>query len=436
MLKKKSISVIVTVHNSALYLRECLDSLINQTFSDFEVLCIDGGSIDESPIILEEYSRRDRRIRIVRDSNTSYGHKVNRGIELAQGEYLAVLESDDFYDSEMLDKLWTVADEKKSDIVNGSYEEFFNCGAKRFFIKQRMYSDALYNRVIVWNDTDMDYPIIPRYWTGIFRKAFLVQNNIRFNESEGAAFQDMSFRFLTTVYAGSTYHIPDTVYYYRIDNLSSSMNDPKRAIRIVDEFSYLKSVLRGKKETDRRRWKAFYEWKYGDFHAGIARSDAEVQNLFWKRFFEEYGKDFDRIEDLQVENKSVFLRLLQEKGADGLKSYFGELYESNRRRKEKIENFLEMSGDKQIVVIGSGIRGKNLCKSNPNIISRVACFADNSPAKIGTKMSGISIMSPQEAYNSYPDAYYFVAIKEGCDEVISQLKEIGISEDRIVDFWK
>ena len=87
------ISVIITIHNAEQYLKECLDSVCNQTFFDIEVLCIDGGSTDSSPSILKEYAQKDVRVQIINDSNTSYGHKINVGIEQARGKYISVLES-------------------------------------------------------------------------------------------------------------------------------------------------------------------------------------------------------------------------------------------------------------------------------------------------------------------------------------------------------
>lgn len=118
------ISVIVTIHNAEKYLRECLDSALAQTFTDIEILCIDGGSLDSSPQILEEYARKDGRIRIINDSNTSYGHKVNRGVQEARGEYISVLESDDMYEPFMLEKLYEVAEQYSPDFVNADYTCF------------------------------------------------------------------------------------------------------------------------------------------------------------------------------------------------------------------------------------------------------------------------------------------------------------------------
>ena len=121
---KIKISVIVTIHNAESYIRECLNSILTQTFSDIEVLCMDGGSTDRTPVILKEYASADSRIRIINDANTSYGHKVNRGIAEARGEYISVLESDDMYEPYMLEKLYEAAERYHVDFVNGDYTNF------------------------------------------------------------------------------------------------------------------------------------------------------------------------------------------------------------------------------------------------------------------------------------------------------------------------
>ena len=120
------ISVIVTVHNAEKYLKECLDSVTTQTFSDIEILCMDGGSTDSSPQILSEYASRDARLHVINDPNTSYGHKVNEGIRYAKGMYIAVLESDDMYQPDMLERLFGIAEQYEADYVNGDYFNIFD----------------------------------------------------------------------------------------------------------------------------------------------------------------------------------------------------------------------------------------------------------------------------------------------------------------------
>ena len=139
--KNIRISVIVTVHNAEKYIRECLESVLSQTFSEFEVLCMDGGSTDGSQIILREFAERDYRVRIVNDSNTSYGHKVNRGVEEARGEYISVLESDDLYEPFMLEKLYEIAERYETDFVNADYTSFFDINGKRIRQTVKMRSE-------------------------------------------------------------------------------------------------------------------------------------------------------------------------------------------------------------------------------------------------------------------------------------------------------
>ena len=94
------ISVIVPVHNTKKYLQECLDSILNQTYNDIEIICVDS-STDESVSILDEYSKINSRIHHVYNCNSSYGYKINLGIAVANGEYISIVDSDDYIESNM-----------------------------------------------------------------------------------------------------------------------------------------------------------------------------------------------------------------------------------------------------------------------------------------------------------------------------------------------
>ncbi|SFH06792.1 Glycosyltransferase involved in cell wall bisynthesis [Desulfotomaculum arcticum] len=111
------VSVIIPVYNVEKYLRQCLDSVINQTLQEIEIICIDDGSSDGSWLILEEYASRDYRIRILNQKNAGAGAARNRGLELATGEYLSFLDSDDFFEQNMLELAYAKAKEDDADIV-------------------------------------------------------------------------------------------------------------------------------------------------------------------------------------------------------------------------------------------------------------------------------------------------------------------------------
>ena len=93
------VSVIIPVYNVEKYLRQCLDSVINQTLKDIEIICVDDGSTDNCPNILDEYAAKDARIKIIHKKNEGYGKAMNVGISHASGEYIGIVEPDDYIDS-------------------------------------------------------------------------------------------------------------------------------------------------------------------------------------------------------------------------------------------------------------------------------------------------------------------------------------------------
>ena len=90
------ISVLVPVYNVECYLEQCLESLVKQSFKDIEMICVDDGSTDCSGLILDRYAASDSRIRVIHKQNTGYGDSMNVALDCARGEYIAILESDDY----------------------------------------------------------------------------------------------------------------------------------------------------------------------------------------------------------------------------------------------------------------------------------------------------------------------------------------------------
>ena len=113
------ISIIIPVYNTGQYLQECLDSVLNQTFADFEVICIDDGSTDNSYLILEKYAKKDSRIKIFKNhSNIGCVATKNKAISKSQGEYIYPLDSDDIILPETLQKLYSAIQCGLGDIVS------------------------------------------------------------------------------------------------------------------------------------------------------------------------------------------------------------------------------------------------------------------------------------------------------------------------------
>ena len=111
------VSVIIPVYNTAEFLRQCLDSIVNQTLQDIEIICVDDGSTDASLDILHEYASNDSRITILTQQNKGAGVARNTGMQIAHGEYLAFFDSDDFFDLRLFEKVTRKADATNADIV-------------------------------------------------------------------------------------------------------------------------------------------------------------------------------------------------------------------------------------------------------------------------------------------------------------------------------
>ena len=111
------VSVILPVYNVSSYLRQCLDSIVNQTLKDIEIICVDDGSTDDSPEILKEYEEKDKRIKVYYRENAGAGAERNFGIQKASGKYLSFLDSDDFFEPDMLEEAYKKAEECSAELV-------------------------------------------------------------------------------------------------------------------------------------------------------------------------------------------------------------------------------------------------------------------------------------------------------------------------------
>lgn len=125
------VSLLVPICNVERYLRECLDSAVAQTLKDIEIICINDGSTDSSPDIIREYVERDPRVKMIDKANSGYGDSMNRGLEMARGEYVGILESDDFMFEDSLQKLVAKADAEHADVVKGDFYLYWSTPSER-----------------------------------------------------------------------------------------------------------------------------------------------------------------------------------------------------------------------------------------------------------------------------------------------------------------
>lgn len=238
------VSVIIPVYNVEGYLEECLDSAINQSLQEMEFICVNDGSTDNSPNILKDYAAKDRRIKIIDKDNAGYGHVMNLGMDMASGEYIGIIESDDYVLPEMFEKLYNVAKEHDLDLVKSNFYRFHR--GKDYFEKTLnniAFRDENYGKILCPREYRECFTFIMNTWSGIYRRDFLQKNNIRHFETPGASFQDNGFFFKTNVYADKTMYIKDTFYMNRRDNPDSSVNDPGKMLCANREYHLIYDFL-------------------------------------------------------------------------------------------------------------------------------------------------------------------------------------------------
>ncbi|WP_195416494.1 glycosyltransferase [Enterocloster citroniae] len=231
------VSVVVPIYNAEKYLRQCLNSIIGQTLEDIEIICINDGSTDKSMDIVEEYAQRDNRIKMISKPNAGYGHSMNIGLSAATGEYLGIVDADDYVLPDMYETLYQMASSKKLDFIRGDYTYCYEDN-KNPIHKVRK-SGQLYNKIYCPRK-NLQY-IFSRVVTptGIYKLDFIRANKIHYNESAGASFQDQGFWFKTTILAERVMFIPKAFYMYRVDNPNSSTNDTKKIPCMEKEYDFI-----------------------------------------------------------------------------------------------------------------------------------------------------------------------------------------------------
>ncbi|MDE7430775.1 MAG: glycosyltransferase, partial [Lachnospiraceae bacterium] len=248
------VSIIVPIYNVEQYLVECLNSVVNQTLENIEIICVNDGSTDQSLEIVKQFAAEDRRIVIIDRPNGGYGRAMNCGLDMARGEYIGIVEPDDYIERNMYKALYEIAVQENLDFIKADFNYFKDINGKREFICEQIAqnNDNLYNRVI----SPEEYPIVFKFpiytWSGIYRRTFISANHIRHNETPGASYQDNGFWFQTFCFAKRVYFVNQVFYQYRMDNPKSSINDKSKVYCIFEEFQFIYDFMDRNPEIKRK----------------------------------------------------------------------------------------------------------------------------------------------------------------------------------------
>jgi len=249
-MEKPKISVIMPSLNVKPYIKECIESVINQTLTDIEILCVDSGSEDGTFEVLEYYNNQDNRITLIKSDEQSYGKQVNIGLSKARGKYISIVETDDYIDKTMLESLYNLSENSTVDIIKSNFYHFDDSDKNNPIFKADENKDFTnYNGA---KFTIEEQPQFlnghPSIWAGIYRREFLNKNHITFLEEPAGGWVDNPFFYQTAICAKSIKYTDIPFYYYRVSNTNSSSNTftsftlpMKRVLDIFDvleEYNY------------------------------------------------------------------------------------------------------------------------------------------------------------------------------------------------------
>lgn len=423
--KDIKISVIMPIRNTAGYIRECMESLVGQTLKEIEILCIDALSSDGTREILQEYADRDSRIHIYDDRKGSSGYANNYGMQKAKGEYLAIVEPDDFVAPDMYEKLYQAAKENNADVVRADYKVFFGDGSQREYIDKAVASADDYGKIHCPADEQRLFQNDMSTWAGIISRELFDQGKVCHNETPGAAYQDNGFWFLTMAHARRLYYLPASGYRYRMDNPDSSIHNRGKLYAICGEYAFIRRKL--EQEGIFGKFVNVYTWaKFIRYLPSYYRLDDTLKPEFAGRFATEMKEHYENGE-LRIEEFSKGQqRLIRDLIASD------EVFHNNvMNQKEAFRRLIESGNTLVQYGCGSdGLRLLNYMRAN-DCLDRIVCLCDSNPRLWGSELFGKRICSLAGTRTEYPDADYLVASINYGDEIKKMLQQNEIEERNI-----
>ncbi len=230
------ITIVVTIYKVERYLRECIDSILGQTLQNIEVILVDDGSPDGCPAIVDEYAAKDARVVAVHQPNGGYGKAINHGISLARAPYIGIIDSDDWIEPTMYEKLYNRAIETQADVVKCMFWKYDSTAMPEK--QNELWNSDLLNWFAapdgVFKPTDWStiFALHSSLWSYLYRADFV--RAIPLMETDSAAYQDFPFIIEVLGRAKSVSLIKEPLLHYRMEanQGSSTMRNDARLIQM------------------------------------------------------------------------------------------------------------------------------------------------------------------------------------------------------------
>lgn len=282
------VSILVPTYNMQKYMRQSLYSITNQSLEDIQIICINDGSTDRSSEILEEFAKNDARIEIITKPNTGYGNSMNIGLAAAKGEYVGIVEPDDFIDRDMFKTLYELAKANDADVVKCN----FYSHADNTEIKDDIFVEYLegctYDSVFCPRKNEAIFLTAPSTCTALYKSSLIKDNDVRYLETPGASFQDTFFNYQILALAERMYLTKEAFHHYRI-NEGSSVLSPGKIFCVCDEYDAIWEHAKGHPDTYDDLKYRIPRAQYGTYYWNLQRLSPKVRHQFYERFVDDFG---------------------------------------------------------------------------------------------------------------------------------------------------
>jgi glycosyltransferase involved in cell wall biosynthesis len=439
------ISIIIPVYNSEKYLHQCLDSVINQSLRELEIICVNDGSTDNSPSILDDYAARDNRIKVIHQSNQHTGPAKNNGMEIATGNYFHFLDSDDFLVGNAYEAVYQEAVRLNVDNLRfkaHAVDITGKCPVNDEIYNLSTISLELFGKVISF----MDYPevftknnhISYPGWNGLYKNSFMKQKHILFDAIH--SFEDILFYYTVLINAERIAFFDHFVLNYRKNNPDSLVGnylfhfeDVLESHSILEErtrkieLSMRHIILRAhfqmmidwydRSRTTGQNWKNVRKMMY-----------SFVDELNIDNFGDDFTKDILYPQYLELKLCTV------KPGSRQERIIKNQLITFNHPYYESIFPFRIISHNVKIAIYGAGAFGKRTVSAMEKMGYEKPCiWIDRNYDKIS--IDGYEISNPDEIINNN---FNFIIIAIENKEIIKDVREFllnkGVSGNKII--WR
>lgn len=424
------ISIIMPSLNVKEYIDQALSSVCEQTLKEIEIISVDAGSDDGTREIIQKWAEKDQRIAIIDSEKKSYGYQVNLGMEMSCGEYIAILETDDFVESNMYEYLYNVAAPYKLDYIKSDYYAYWtmNNGKKLSFKRDIFSANGFYDKIICpvnyYETAVYDHYL----WNGIYKRSFLQENNIKFNETPGASYQDIGFIFQTIIRANSVKYITEPFYHYCLDRMDSSTNTDKSLVNFWQEFFRLYQAYENFSEIE----KSFFYVSMArifPFCCKIPNDDAEKNNSDIKEKYEWFRHNLQYAIDKNFLQSNMLDKNLWIELNKLLNKSWQEIIQNDQS--DDIKSILNAEN---VVIFGCGYRGFCAYKYLKNNSKKPYAFLDNNSQLWHENIDDIPIKSPKDYLYFPKNTIYVIANDSHYIEIKEQLLLLGVEKDKIYRF--